>query len=233
MQHFPQQTLKPLAALLLTLTLCACGQPQADNTTTLDVTGSAEVQAVPDRFVVRAAAMQEGQDVRALSQTVNDQVTQVLALAAKLGIDKQQVQALSLQISPQWQYQPKRELTGYQVRRDLTITLKGLEHYGELLQGLVAIGINDISQTQASVSNSHELMLDALADAMKDARAKADKVAAAAGLKVDKAISIQLRDSGQPSPMPMRAMALKADSASFEPGTSSLSQQVSVTFSLR
>src|SRR5690606_16707525 len=184
MQLFPRHTFKLSAALLLSLILCGCSQPSSD-TTTLSVTGSADVQAVPDRFVVHAAAMQEGKDVRALSQTVNDQINQVLALTDKLGIDKQQVQALSLQISPQWQYDPKRELVGYQARRDITVTLKGLDHYGELLEGLVAIGINDIGQTEASLSNSRELALDALADAMKDARTKADKVAAAAGLKVE------------------------------------------------
>lgn len=232
MQHFPRLMLKSTTLVLLAAALIGCNQAQSTNSTSLDVTGSAEVQAVPDRFVVHAAAVQEGQDVRALSQTVNAQVTQVLALADKLGIDKQQLQALSLQISPQWQYQPKRELTGYQARRDVTITLKSLTHYAELLQGLVAIGINDIGQTQATVSNSHALMLDALADAMHDARAKADKIAAAAGLTVDKALSIQVKNNSYPGPVPMRSMALKADSPRFEPGTSTLRQQVNVTFAL-
>lgn len=222
------------SALLLALaaSLSACNPTPPPDQTSLNVTGSAEVQAVPDRFVVNAAVMQEGKDVQALSQTVNAQMTQVLALTDKLGIDKQQVQALSLQISPQWQYQPKRELVGYQVRRDVTITLKNLDHYGELLQGLVALGINDIAPTQATVSNSHALMLDALTAAMQDARAKADKVAAAAGLTVDKVLSVQIQDNNYPGPVPLRSMAMKADSPRFEAGTSTLRQQVNVSFSL-
>jgi uncharacterized protein YggE len=217
----------------LTAILAGCGHPRPENTLSVEVTGTAEVQAVPDRFIVHAAAMQEGHDVSIISATVNDQITKVLALANRLGIDKQQVQALSLQITPQWQYQPKRVLTGYQASRDITITLKGLDQYGRLIDGLVAIGINNISQTQAILSNRHELMLDALASAVKDAQAKADKIAAATGLKVGRPVSIEVESGDQGGPVPMRSLAMKAESSPFEPGQTTLQQRVNITYELK
>lgn len=236
MRHFRHLPLLLLAALLV-----GCGQHDSTSQAnqapamrdTVSVTGMADVQATPDQFVVHAAATADGQDVKTISQTVNDQVNKVLTLTQQLNIDKKDVQALSIQISPQWQWQPTRKLLGYEARRDITITLNGMDHYAALMQGLVDIGINDIGQTDAQVANRRELMLNALADAVKDARAKADKLAEAAGRKVDQAIVIQEQSMGQPMPIMMRSLAAKADAPSFEPGTTTLRQQVSVTFSLR
>lgn len=200
---------------------------------TVSVTGSATITGVPDEFIIQAAAVENGKDVKAISRIANEKVDRVLELAQTLHIDKKDIRALSLQITPQWNYQPTRHLDGYQARRDITIKLKSMERYAELLEGLVDIGITDIGQTQAQISNSQELAINALTDAVENARIKAEKLAKAAGRKLGPATSISEQQSYTPAPMVMRSMAVAADSAQFEPGQINLQQQVSVTFQLK
>ncbi len=222
-----------LLLVIVPFLLTAChhdGQAQRD---TIRVTGVADVKAVPNQFVVHAAASLEGDDIGALSDRVNQQINGVFDLADELGIPEDHIKALSLQVSPRWSYKPKRHLAGYQVQRDITIVLDGMEHYGQLLEGLVDIGINHISRTQARVADSKALLQKALVQAIKNARKKADIMAEAAGRDIGKAIAIQQQSTHRPSPrIMMRAATLKADSAHYSPGKTTLSQQVSVTFTL-
>ena len=165
-----QLSLTSLLSLgLVTALLVGCNdQPTATATQvpSVSVTGSASIMVAPDQFIIRAAAVEEGKDVKALSSLANQKTNQVIELATSLGIDKKDIKALSLQVTPQWNYQPSRHLTGYQARRDITITLDSMDNYAALLEGLIDIGITDIGQTQAQVSNSKELAIDALADAV-------------------------------------------------------------------
>lgn len=233
-----QLSLTSLLSLgLATALLMGCSdQPTATATQvpSVSVTGSASIMVAPDQFIIRAAAVEEGKDVKALSSLANQKTNQVIELATSLGIDKKDIKALSLQVTPQWNYQPSRHLTGYQARRDITITLGSMDNYATLLEGLIDIGITDIGQTQAQVSNSKELAIDALADAVENARIKAEKLATAANRKLGPALSINEQYSYSPAPVAMRSMvAQAADSAQFEPGQVNLRQDVSVTFELQ
>lgn len=237
-----RQLLSPLPALLaislLATTLGGCfsqGNTQAaSNRDSVSVTGVASVQAVADEFVIQASAVANGKNIKPISQTVNSQANQVLELADKLGIKKKNLKALGLTLSPRWQYQPKRELIGYQAKRDITITLTSMDNYGVLMQGLIDIGITHIGNTQARVSNKKQLTENALANAVENARDKAQKLAKAAGRKLGDATNIQEQGNASGArPIMMRAMAAEsADSTRFEPGQMTLQQRVSVTFAL-
>lgn len=225
----------PAFIALATLLLAGCSQPTTTTQPgTVSVTGVAEVQAVPDEFVIHAGVNAQGDNVQTISETVNNNVDKLLALIKKQGLDKKAVTALELRITPQWQYQPTRKLTGYQASRDLTITTHGTDQYAQVLQLLLDNGVNDISRTEARVSNANKLEFDALAAAVKDARAKADKLAKAAGRDINQAQTISVSGNSRPAPVMMRAMAAapKADAHQYSPGEITLTQRVQVTFTL-
>lgn len=225
----------PALIAIAALTLAGCGQTTtATQPGTVSVTGVAKVQAVPDEFVIHASVNAQGDKVKVISEAVNSRVDKVLALIEQQGVEKKDVTALELRVTPQWQYQPTRKLTGYKASRDLTITTHGTDQYAQTLQLLLDNGINEISRTEARVSNANKLEFDALATAVKDARAKADKLAQAAGREVDQAQTISVSGNSRPAPQMMRAMVAtpKASAHDYSPGEITLSQQVHVTFTL-
>lgn len=222
-----------MAILLSTAILSGCHESTQVQDSTISVTGVANAQAVPNQFVVQAAAVAADQAVANASLAANAQVDKVFALTDRLGIARKQLQALSLQLTPQWDWNDgKRSFRGYEARRAISITLNSLDHYSELLQGLVDAGIGEIGATDARVANNDALQLELMAAAVQDARTKADVLAKAAGREVKQAISIQPVGSGAPILARKLLMAAPAESATFEPGETRLHQEVNVTFSL-
>ena len=80
-------------------TLTACGQGTAIDRDTISVTGTGEAHAEPDIFLVSATAREEGDDIDALKDRVDDAVSDMLELADDLDIPEKQVRASDLRIS--------------------------------------------------------------------------------------------------------------------------------------
>lgn len=228
---------KTRIALLLLLTaaaLSACAPRPQDHHDTVSVQGKGTVKARPDTFILVATASQRGDDVPAMKKDVDDQVGKLLDLADKLGIDKKQVNASDLNIAPQWQYQPERKLLGYQISRDVTFRVKGMDRYASLTDAVTRAGITDLHPGGSEISNADQLADQALKKAVENARDKATILAKAAGRKLGKAEVINNRSENTPGPVPLRmAMAKQADKADYQAGEQDVTATVQMTFGLR
>ncbi|WP_348678384.1 SIMPL domain-containing protein [Alcanivorax profundi] len=214
-------------------TLTACGQGTAIDRDTISVTGTGEVHAEPDIFLVSATARQEGDDIDALKDRVDDAVSDMLELADDLDIPEKQVRASDLRISPQWQYQPERKLLGHQVSRDVTFRVSGMSVYTRLLDGLASQNVQDLHPAGTEISNVDIHTDRALEKAVDDARRRAERIADAADRSVGEAIRIEAQNVQVPRPVMMMAR-VKEDAAggSYRPGETEISAQVSITFEL-
>ena len=229
--------MKIKAALIPLLALgmvagCSDSAPLAQDSY-IEVQGEGSIDAVADRFQIQATATADGKDVSALKTAVDTQINEAVRLIKALGIDDKDIHALSVQVQPQWEWQPKRRMIGYQVRRQITLSVNGLETYGEALQILTDSGISEVNPGGSSVSNEEELADQALALAILDAQRKAEILAESAGRDVGDALVIVETGGSSPRPMVMHmeAASAKAD-AYYSAGTSTITRQVQVRFEL-
>lgn len=199
----------------------------------IEVQGEGEAKAAPDSFRVRATANAEGDNVDALKRQVDGQVNRVLKLARSLGIANKDIQALALRVTPQWQYQPKRQLTGYRAERPMTITVHNLALWGKLLSGLTEAGVTDIQPAGAFVANSGALEKQALQAAVNDARHRAEIMAHAAGRRLGDALRITEQGGQSPRPVAMNALRESSKSRPYEAGEVTVQRHVTVRFELR
>lgn len=232
-----KKLLFPLFLLIAATTLSACGNPtpppgQRD---TVSVQGEGSVKGQPDTFILVVTASEQGSDVASMKEKVDAQISDLLAMADDLGIDDKHVTASSVRITPQWQYQPERKLLGYQVDRDVTFRVKGMDRYARLTDGVTKAGITNMRPGGAEISNADELTSQALKKAVADAQAKAKLLAEAAGRKLGQAITITSHSGPVPGPVPMvRMMAAKADSSSsYSAGQQDVTATVNITFELQ
>ncbi len=229
---------KLLALSLTTLLLTGCGGHRLMHTSmvpveSISVSGSGEVQAVPDRFKVRAVASREGSEINALKQAVDQEVSAVLTLARELGFDERQVRAATMSVQPQWQWEPERKLVGYRVSRDIDVTADGLEAYAHLLEGMTRIGLGEVHPAGSEIRDREAIEQQALAAAVANARARASVLAEAAGRKLGSVIAIQAQEGSQHVPvMMMEARVTSAKDSSWTPGQTDVRQQVQVQFRL-
>src|SRR5690606_39861024 len=133
--------------------------------------------AAPDQFLVRAVASREGDDINQMKQEVDREVAETLALARQLGVEDKHLQAATLSVQPQWEWQPQRKMVGYRVWREINITTQGLESYAQLLEGMTRIGLSEVQPAGSKISNEEALRQQAMAAAVDNARARDRKSA--------------------------------------------------------
>ena len=230
--------MKALPILLAGLMLAACSdlhigniqQGQALNTIT--VSGEGEVQRTPDRFMLRATAARSGDDIGALKQQLDRDISAALSMARELGIDERQLRADSLSVQPEWEWQPQRRLTGYRVSRTLNATSNSLETHAGLLEGLARLGFSEIQPLGSTLADPAEAEAEALQAAMKSARKRAETLARAGGRELGEALIIEQQGSAAARPMAMAAMRADSEEA-WTPGETRIQRQVQVTYALR
>jgi len=228
------------ALLPLLLLVTTSPLPAADEAPrTLRVQGDASVTAAPD-----LARLVLGVQHRDPSMaTARDRVVRVsrdfLALAKKLGIPEGKVSSSGLNIRPDYRWDQEtgqQVFTGYFVQRQLTVELAELERLGELIEGALDAGVNEVSSPQLDSSQRRELQRQALARAGEDARRTAEQLAAAMGLTLGPVLAVEAGDVSAPGPMPrmgaVRAMADMEAAESYVAGEIRLDGRVGVVFQL-
>jgi len=225
--------------LLSSLSLLATGMQtmaQSLDFAHIEVTGTGEVRVVPDIVNLNLAVTETGMDLAATKRTVDENAAEVIGKARELGIADNDINATRLMILPEYQWDgQKRIFQGYRVSQEIGLRLRDTARYAELLSALVNAGISELTNTTLETSRQDELLNEALARAVADARAKAERIAGEINGILDQVFSVTEVSGNGPS-MPMaraETMAMAADSRSvFEPGSMGISRTVRVVFRL-
>lgn len=232
-------------AALLTLGLPAsahaqhAGGPAAmtPTSTRLDITAEGEVRRVPDLASVSAGVMTQTPTAAAAMQANASRMAAVVAALKKAGIADRDIQTTGLNLNPQYRYQENQppQLVGYQASNTVQVRFRKIGDAGRIVDTLVAQGANQINGPSLSVDKPEAALDEARADAVAKARARAELYARAAGLRVKRILAIS--ESGAappPMPYPVARMAMaeaKADTM-VQPGETSLSVTLNVSFEL-
>ncbi|HET6655271.1 MAG TPA: SIMPL domain-containing protein [Gammaproteobacteria bacterium] len=218
---------------LLSFPLLAGGVPNQPHIT---VSGHGVVRVVPDMLTVRLSVDKLGQDIATAKQFVDHHTAKAIEVARRLGIEQRDITSTQIFISPRYRYhEDERELVGYDVRRQVTLTLRDLDQYEPLLEGLVKAGVNGIDGVTTAYSKPAELRDQAYAQAVDEARAKATRLAQAFHAGLGPIYSIVEQSSPEPRPM-MRTQAkfaAAAESSAFEPGTIEVEARIQAVFVLK
>ena len=225
-----RSTLFPALALLAAL----AGPALAADPHTIAMTGHGEVRAAPDMaqvtIGVTASATTAAQAVAANSARMKT----VFAALAKLGVPERNIQTANFFVSPQYtngDNNAPRRLTGYQVNNDVTVRVEDVGKLGSALDALVAAGANQINGISFSIQNDGPLLEKARAQAVADARARAETYAKAAGVSLGPILSIS-EGGGESPPRPMYRMAAMAAETRIAPGEQSVTADVSVVWEI-
>jgi uncharacterized protein len=200
----------------------------------ISVAASGEATIAPDMAVVTLAASASGGDVASLRADVNTRASAVLAALRDLGVADGDIDAPDIRIEPQYDYRRGQRPIGYRVVRDMTVRVRDLERLGEVFDGIVRAGANEVHGAQMAASDPSVAEHAALEAAVRAARNKAELLARSAGVTLGAVARIEEEAGWAGPPQPMfRAMAA-ADSAEVPtevvPGELRVSRQIRVWF---
>lgn len=213
--------------------LLAWWAPQAEaaslSSTRVTVTGAASAVRDSDQAVINGEILGRGEtsiEAQAAANRIYEAVAKALR---RLGVKHE---AGYYALHPQWVYRGEEApvMAGYEARRQLSVHVDDVARVGEIVEALLEAGINSIYGIEYTVSDRERVEEEVLAAALRDARRKADVVAAELGMKV---LAVEEVNVGQAGYYPvMRAVALEAARPAMAPSPVSIDATVTVTYLL-
>jgi uncharacterized protein YggE len=201
---------------------------------TVIATGNAEGR--PDQATLRVGAQAVRPTAAEALAEANRVVETVLAKLDELGIPRADVQTSALNLLPirERPGQPAEgegQISGYRASDMLTVRVADLARVGQVLDGAVAAGANQVGGVHFGLGDASALHGQALQDAVGSARGEAEVIAGPLGLRVGPVLSVE--EVGGPTPVPLAAPAAKVAGATpIEPGQLTAQARVRVTFAV-
>ncbi len=201
------------------------------------VTGEGEVAASPDMATITLGVTNEARDAEEAMAATSATVAQVLDRLTSAGIAQKDIQTQRLSLNPVWSgrgisetYKPT--ITGFTASNMVMVRVRELDTLGTTLDAVIAAGANDFNDLQFDVQEPRPLQDMARQAAVKDALAKAQLLADAAGVTLGPIISITEQGGVGARPMMMQRAAMAEASVAVVAGEVSLSAMVSVVFAI-
>ncbi|KAF0178310.1 MAG: hypothetical protein FD124_3091 [Alphaproteobacteria bacterium] len=205
--------------------------------TTLTVSAEARTSERPDIATINAGVVAEAPTAEAALAENARRMNAVIAAIKRSGVADRDIQTSQLSVQPQTVYAentPPR-ITGYQATNMVSVRVRNLANVGKTVDALVGQGGNQLNGISFGLDNPDAALDRARVEAMKKVRARAELYAQAAGMTVDRILSIQEGGFITP-PRPYAAMAMRADLAEGTPvqaGEVDLTANVTVVFALK
>jgi uncharacterized protein YggE len=165
------------------------------------------------------------------------------------GVADKDIQTLSYNINPHYEYQsstclaggycpPGRSvLTGYDVSQTMQIKVRDLAKAGELFTVIGSLGVDNVNGLTFAVDMPEELRAQARAEAIKKAQAKAESLSSSLGVKLVRIVSFSESNGGiRPMYFGMggdMSEAKVAASPEIPTGEQKITSTVSITYEIK
>lgn len=241
-------------AFALTLLACAAHADDLRAIRSITVSGMEERKVVPDEAHITVNLNAQDKDMAKARASHQQKLSSLMAMVKKAGIDARKVATQSSTIQPVYTYRndgkgnSQRVFEGYRVQSNLDVTVGDTTKLGGLMDAIAGGGFEQGANTEwgnlmsvyYTLSKPDALRDDMLAQAIGNARVKAEKMANAAG--ADLGAVYQIHENGTPQFQPMmQAMAAprsrmamdKAEAVALPAGEQNVQSNVTVTYELK
>ncbi|MUV04242.1 DUF541 domain-containing protein [Flavobacterium rakeshii] len=195
-------------AIVLVMMIAGAANAQQTPMPQVTVQGEGIIKVTPDMATITIGVNNEGNDAKEVKKE-NDKATDaVIKYLKKAGIDAKDYQTERVYLNRNYDYDKKKYY--YKASQTISVKLKDLSKYDDLITGLTEAGVNNIQGVNFESSKQKEYEAQARREAMLDAQKKAKEYASALGQGIGSAIMINESGSSYTPPMRM-AMAMNAE----------------------
>ena len=168
----------------------------------LTVTGEGESSARPDRAVVRLGAAAQAESASAAQEQVNQVMQAAIEAIRAAGIREEMISTAGIALYPVYsdhtprpmpagqQRPPEPRIVAYRASNGVRVIVDDLSKVGDVIDEGVKAGANQIEELSFQLKDDTAARRNALTSAAKQARAKADAIAQAMGLRIDSVIDV-------------------------------------------
>ncbi len=207
---------------------------------TISVSGEGQVFAVPDVAVFTLTVREESKDVKSAQKVATKKINEVIDYLKKEGIEERDIKTISYNANPRynWTQGKGRELQGYEVSQSVRVKVRDTDKAGEILAGVGARGIDNVSGLTFQIDDDDALKAKARREAIADAKRKADVLASDLGVDIVRVTGFSEGGNYAQPKYARMEMALMSDgigggAPELPVGENKITSNVTITYEIR
>ncbi|WP_266205887.1 SIMPL domain-containing protein [Pontibacter kalidii] len=182
----------------------------------VSVNGTGEVRVQPNEVVVNLGVETRGKTLDEARKETDKKAAAIISYLKKQGVDAKHIQTSFVTLQPIYNSGEYGRTTPdfYMAQKSMTVTVKKLDKFDELLSGLYGVGVNHVHGVQFQVSDAdvEKYKAEARKKAVANAKAKATQLTSELGSKLGRVYAIS-ESSSNGGPRPMYKMAMMESAA--------------------
>ncbi len=216
---------------------------------TISVSGEGEVFAVPDVAVFTLTIREEAKTAKEAQDIATKEINDVMEYLRKENIKENDIKTTSYNISPRYDWNniqcvkapcpERRTLRGYEVSQSVRVKVRDTDNAGEVLAGVGARGIDNVSGLSFEIDDDDALKAKARREAIADAKRKAEVLAKDLGVSIVRVAGFSEGGSNYAKPMYAR-MEMAMDGVGgggaapeLPVGENKIASKVTITYEIR
>jgi len=202
---------------------------------TVSVVGRGSARVEPDTASSELGVRVRGTDLAAVKEETNRRIGGIIQALKSLGLNDDALSTSQIDLSLEMPRQSgKQEAPRFEMYRQVRVQVTDLSLLGSILEAAIDAGSNEIRGIRYSTSKEKELKERLLGEAIKHAKAQAERLAGGFGAKLGKVIRIQSDRGGALSSVSL-VVSTTSDpfgGEEYRPGEIDVERSVSVVFEL-
>lgn len=232
-------------ALVIIYSLCwGPGKKFADSlmpVKTITVSAEGKVTVSPDIAKLSFSVVSQGINPKTLADNNNKKMNAAIDFAKSKGIEEKDIKTTDYNLSPRYEYDEKTKKTfisGYTLTQTILVKIRDLNKVAEILAGLPALGINQISSISFDIDDQEKYLSEARNQAFDKVKEKAMAMTEKNGVKLGQVINFYEYQPISYYPQTKAAMGMGREEAApvlpqIQPGSQEVTVQVSVTYEIK
>ncbi len=181
-----------VAIILAVLMLLTASMALAESTMTVQGVGTVKVKS--DRAGISLGVRETDRELMAAQTRVNEKIADIIKALKAMGVAEEAITTNGISIYPNYNYDVEETISGYTASNTLYVLVADVDNTGAYIDAAFAAGANSLDYVEFSAVETDDAAARALQLAVDSARAKAQVLADAAGMKLGGVLEI--RDDG-------------------------------------
>jgi uncharacterized protein YggE len=204
---------------------------------TISVSGTGRVTVTPDTATVVLGVVERAGSAKVAQERAAQKMAALVDTVKKNGVAEKDIQTVNISLNPVYDYSDNtQKLIAYEANQSIAVKVRKLADTGAIIDEAVQAGGSYVSSISLSLDDTTGPVAEARKLAVADAKAKAEALAGAAGVRVVSVMTITESGTIPPVPVVYReaggAMASDKAITPIEAGSQEIAVDVSIVYEI-
>ena len=207
-------------------------------TDVFSVSGEGKASLIPDTANVNLGITSTNSSIAIARNQTNLIINKIVSDLKSLGIENKNIKTTNYNISPDYNYSDgKQRINGYTVSANVEVKISPIDRLNQAIDLATKDGANSVGGIGFTVNDDQleKLQQQARREAISNAKKKAQELADESGVILGRVINISESNASFPRPVQFleASQSLKADSTKIEPGESTITTSITLSYEIR